>query len=226
MRNGPNLLKLFRKYHTIIQKILCDLEDIAVIIFKNNSTFICRNLTKTEQHRKTSNNLKPNSRRNGPNLLKLPRKYHTIIQKLLCNLEDIAVIIFKNNSTFICLNLTKTEQHRKTSNNLKPNSMRNGPNLQKLPRKYCTIIQKLSCNLEDIAVIILKNNSTFICQILTKTEQYRKTSTNLKPNSMRNDPNLLKLPRKYRTIIQKLLCNLEDIAVIIYKIIPLLYVEI
>ena len=96
--------------------------------------------------------------RNGPNLLKLPRTY-----KLLWNLEDIAVIILKNNSTFICRNLTKTEQYRKTSTNLKPNSMRNGPNLFKLPRKYCTIIYKLLWNLEDIAVIILKNNSTFIC---------------------------------------------------------------
>ena len=53
--------------------------------------------------------LKPNSMRNGPKLLKLPRKYRTIIQKLLCNLEEIAVIIFKNNSTFICQNFNKNK---------------------------------------------------------------------------------------------------------------------
>ena len=56
---------------------------------------------------KNINNLKPNSMRNGPNLYKLPRKYHTIIYKLLWNLEDIAVIILKNNSTFICRKFNK-----------------------------------------------------------------------------------------------------------------------
>ena len=135
------MVQIFLNYpESIVPLFISQLRRHSCIILKNNSTFICRNLTKTEQYRKTSTNLKPNSMRNGPNLLKLPRKYRTIIYKLLWNLEDIAVIILKNNSTFICRNLTKTEQHRKTSTNLKPNSMRNGPNLLKLPRKYRTII--------------------------------------------------------------------------------------
>ena len=116
--------------------------------------YICRNLAKTEQHRKTWTNLKPNSMRNSPNLLKLPRKYRTIIYKLFLKLRRHSCNYLKKQFHFyICRNLTKTEQHRKTSTNLKPNSMRNGPNLFKLLRKYRTIIYKLflqlrrhSCN--------------------------------------------------------------------------------